>query len=247
MAGDTKADYDANYRFGAEGEWGRDDAHLRPEVKLHYLRSVQQPMAVALWDLLISYLGLTASDVLVVAGAGYGWSIEHIEVALPGINVVGVDISDYIAAEAGNTDESEIAEAILAVGLDPLTGRGLQIMQRWSTPGRNKNDNIVVLTEDMKSNQSRNRVRQALGNTTPTHIISENVMSTNTTDLLDQEILDWTTELNKLTSTEVIHLMTVDGVDLSNSVRTAEEVFALTGHRTILARPNTGILKDITA
>jgi hypothetical protein len=220
VAGYTKADYDAQYSIGAEGEWGRPGGTT--EIRVHYQRAAAEGFLHPRWDALVPHLGLTASDILVVAGCGFGWSVDYIETLLPGINVVGVDISDYVNAEKDTSDEAEIDEYIIAAGETPDSERGARVKAKFHTPGPKAT--VVVLQEDMKNNQSRNRVRQALGNVTPTHIITEDMVQ----EFTDVEIAEWVTELNKLTTTEKIHIISGEGI------RTAENINTITGHRTLL-------------
>ena len=220
MAGYTKEEYDAQYSIRSEREWGHPST--RAEVRIGYQRAAMVDYINPRWDLLVSYLGLLSTDVVVLAGAGFGWAIDHIETLLPGIKVVGVDISDYIDSQKDTDDATEIDEYIVAGGLDPSTGRGGQIKAKYHTPGPKAT--VVVLKEDMKTNQSRNRVRQALGNNTPTYVITEDMIQ----QFTDSEIADWVTELDKLTTTAKIHIIT------NEMDRTVEDINALTGHRVLL-------------
>ena len=149
------------------------------------------------------------------------------------MNIVGVEISDYIASEKDTDDTTEIDEYITNGGLDPASGQGLLIHNKWCTPGVPRATQIV-LQEDMKTNQSRNRVRQALGNQTPTHVITEDMIQ----EMTDLEIVEYSTELKKLTATETIHVIS------NEKIRTAENIFSLTGQRTILVHGG-NIVKDL--
>lgn len=234
MAGDTKADFDANYSIRIERYLPTNPPRGgRAEVRLGYQRSVMAETYLnPRWDALVPYIGLQSSDHVVIGGSAFGWSIDHIISLVPGINVVGVDISDYIDDEKDTDDSIEVSEYIIAVGLDPLTGRGLEIMNKHVTPGPKAT--VVVLKESMKTNQSRNKVRQALSNNIPTFIISEDMVN----QMSDQDILDLIVEINKIPDVVIIHVMS------GENDRTAENVVALTGHRCIIAT-SAGILKDV--
>jgi hypothetical protein len=231
VAGFTKADFDNQYDIGAEGEWGHPGGTT--EIRVHYQRKVLQDRVAGMWSALIPVIPLVASDIVVIAGAAFGWSADYVAGALPGINIVGVDISDYVEASKDADDTSEIEEYIAIAGVPSGDIRAQRVRAKYTSPGVNKATQ-VVLNEDMKTNQSRNKVRQALGNNTPTHVITEDMIQVFT----DPEIADWVFELNKLTTTEKIHIISGEGD------RTAEEINALTGHRVIVAT-SAGVLKDV--
>ncbi len=219
MAGYTKADFDRMYSLRAEREWGHPAT--RPEVRLHYHYGVSQKRIAARWDAIVAHLGLTAADIIVVAGGGFGWAVEHLEQALPGINAVSVDISDYVDNEKGNDEGAEIDAAITAVGLDPLAGRGLQIKNKYFRAGPRSRS--VVLKDDMLSVPSRNRVRQALGNNMPTHIFTEDMVG----EFPETEIAAWVVEIDKIPA-ETIHVMS------SETARSGTDVNTITGHRVLV-------------
>jgi len=230
MAGYTKADYDASYSIRAEREWGHPST--RTEIRIGYQYEAMKDYINPRWDAIVAHLGLTTSDIIVVAGGGFGWAVEHLKTLMPGINAVSVDISDYIDAEKDTSDSTELDKYITDGGLDPLTGRGAQIKAKYSRPGARSKS--IILKEGMNNNGSRNRVRQALGNNIPTHIFTENMIQ----EFTDIEIMDWVNELDKLTNTVKIHIITNE-ID-----RTAESIAALTGHRTLLVGDH--VDKDIS-
>ncbi|MCK5644341.1 MAG: hypothetical protein KAJ19_26315, partial [Gammaproteobacteria bacterium] len=130
MVGWTKADYDANYRCQIERRMpggGPPPAEGRPAVRLHYHKWFMKPILADMWTTLQPVLNILSTDYVCVVGAGFGWGVDAI-IAETSATVVGIDISDYIVAEQGNTEEAEIRAEITAVDLDPNTGRGADIL-----------------------------------------------------------------------------------------------------------------------
>ena len=220
MAGYTKADFDANYKFRAERLWGRTG--IRSEVLLNYHSFFMAPILAARWDNIVpSILNILSTDKVVVVGAGFGWGVDRL-IELTGCTAVGVDISDYIEADKGLDENSELIAAIQLVGLDETVGRGLLIYNTYKTTGARTVS--VVLKEDMLSNKSRNEVKKALGNAAPDYIITEDMIQ----ELSDTEIAAWVNEAEKLPGAIVVHI-------ISNEIaRTAEQLNTLTGHKVIL-------------
>ena len=176
MAGWTKADYDANYRCQIERNMpggGPPPAEGRPAVYIRYHKWFMKPILVSMWARLQPVLNILSTDKVCVVGAGFGWGVEAI-VAETGATVVGIDISDYIAAEQGNTEEAELRAAITVVGLDPDTGRGADILA-FASDGLPRS-NVVVLQNDAASGPQRNAIRTALGNKWPSVVVYENIV-----------------------------------------------------------------------
>ncbi len=183
MAGWTKEDYDAAYRFRVERYFGGHPS-TRGEVKVHYHRWAMKPFWANRWRKLQLVLNILPTDDVCVIGSGFGWGVEAIT-AETGATVVGIDISDYIAAEQGTTEEAELRAEIALVGLDPDTGRGLELMGiLYDAQPR---ANVIVLQEDAKNNQSRQRIRAALNNNWPSVVVYEDIVDDT---WADQDIID---------------------------------------------------------
>ena len=101
MAGWTKADFDANYRFRVERYFG-GHPNTRPEVVVHYHKWAMLSILNSRWATLQPILNIASTDHVCVVGAGFGWGVDAV-IAETGATTVGVDISDYVAAEQGNT------------------------------------------------------------------------------------------------------------------------------------------------
>jgi hypothetical protein len=107
-----------------------------------------------MWDTLQPILQIQPTEYVLVVGAGFGWGVEYLA-SLTGATCVGIDVSDHIQAQQGTDEETEIDEAITAAGLDPATGRGAAI--KAYVYDAQPRSNVIVLNEDMQTNQSRNQ------------------------------------------------------------------------------------------
>ena len=178
MAGWTKADYDNSYRWRVERYMG-GHPNTRPEVVVRYHRWAMAPLLANRWAVLQPVLNILSTDHVCVVGAGFGWGVDAL-IAESSATVVGIDISDYIAAEQGTTEESELRSQVVAAGLDPDTGRGLEVMN-FIFDGQPRS-NVVVLQNDAASGPQRKEVRTALGGNWPSVVIAENVIDDTWTD-----------------------------------------------------------------
>lgn len=178
MAGWTKADYDAAYSIRVERYFGGHPPG-RAELKVNYHKWGMQPILAARWAKLVPALGLQSIDYICVIGAGFGWGVDAL-IAESGATCVGIDISDYIAAEQANTEEAELRANVVAVGLDPDSGRGLELMN-IIYDGLPRS-NIVILQSSASSQNERQEIRTALGGNWPTHSIFEDIVDDAWTD-----------------------------------------------------------------
>jgi len=169
-----KALYDLAYASDAE-----PDGHpnTRPGIRLHYNRYVMYPEMLRRAQALISLLGITLSDKILIVGCGFGWTAEAL--AGMGYSVVGTDISSYIQNNKGLSEDADISAAITAVGLDPASGEGMMHFNRLKGDG--VRTRATVLNEDSASVKSRNQIKNLIG--TPTIIITEDLL----TSLTDNE------------------------------------------------------------
>ena len=229
MPGYTKADYDNAYRIRVDRYFNRDhpevaqDPAQTGEVILHYHRWSVKWIVEGMWDTLQPILQIQPTEYVLVVGAGFGWGVEHVT-AITGATVAGIDVSDHIQAAQGTDEETEIDEAITAVGLDPATGRGAAI--KAYVYDAQPRSNVIVLNEDGSTNQSRNAIRQALGNNWPTVCIVENLVDANTTD---QEITQVNNALNLFAGDQRVIWITGKGYP----GRTLEQLQTLTGAEVI--------------
>lgn len=181
-----KPDFDAAYRCNIERYFNRDHPEVSQDpnqtgmVTLNYHRWFIEPIIQAMWARLAPVLNVSPLSNVLVVGAGFGWGVEAFMAETGVTNCVGLDISAYIHAEKDNTEEAEIDAAITATGLDPASGRGAAI-KAYCYDGQPRT-NIVVLNEDMQTEQSRNAIRSALGGNWPDVVIIENLVDANTTE-----------------------------------------------------------------
>jgi hypothetical protein len=163
-----KSLFDLAYEFPAE-----PDGHpnTRQGIWLHYNRYVLYPEMLKRAQFFISHFGLTQTDRVLVVGAGFGWTVEAL-VDL-GIEAIGADVSAYIQNNKGTSEDSEVAEAISAVGLNPAAGEGLLHFNRLRSTQRTKAN---ILNEDSSNNASRNRVKRAFSSDI-TLIITEDLVT----------------------------------------------------------------------
>ncbi len=178
MAGWTKAEYDAAYSWRVERYFG-GHPNTRPEVRVHYHRWAMAPLLANRWSVLQPVLNILSTDEVIVVGAGFGWGVDAL-ITETGAAVVGIDISDYIAAEQSNTEETELRAAVTAASLDPDSGRGLEIMGHiYDAQPRS---NVIILQEDAATNGSRQAIRAALGGTNPSVVVYEDIIDDDWTD-----------------------------------------------------------------
>lgn len=200
MAGWTKADFDANYSFPFDKYLpdGWNEQRDGPLVRAHYSYHFMAPFFAQWWGNIAPAVGLTATDRVVVVGSAFGWGVEALINEVPGITAIGVDISDYVQTEKGNSEEAEFIAEMQAIGKDEDSPRGLEI--RALARAQRTPNSIQIEQEDLLSNQSRNRIRQALGNQWPTHIITEDLIQT----LDDAELTAWVDAASNIPAT-VVH------------------------------------------
>jgi len=182
MVGFTKADYDSNYRYQVERRMpggGPPPAEGREPVRIHYHKLFMQPILANMWAKLQPILNILVTDNVCVVGAGFGWGVDAL-VAETGATAVGIDISDYIATAQSTTEEAELRAEVTAVGLDPDTGRGLDVMN-FIYDGLPRS-NVIVLNNGASTGPQRQEIRTALGGNWPDVVVYENIIDDSWTD-----------------------------------------------------------------
>lgn len=185
----TKADYDANYRTQIERRMpggGPPPSEGREPVRIHYHKWVMVPLLANMWATLQPILNIGSTEVICVVGAGFGWGVAAIKTEIGAVNVVGIDISQYIADEKGNTEEAEIRAEITAVGLDPNTDRGADILA-FASDGSIRS-NVIILQNDAATGPQRQAIRAALDGNWPSVVIAENIIDDDWTDTEVEEL-----------------------------------------------------------
>ncbi len=182
MAGWTKAQYDAAYRCQIERRMpggGPPPAEGRPPVYIRYHKWYMKPILESMWAKLQPVLNISAIEDVCVVGAGFGWGVEALATE-SGANVIGIDISDYIVANYSVSEEAELRAEVTLAGLDPDTGRGLEVMS-FIYDGQPRTG-VIVYQEDMSSSESKAAIRTALGGVWPSVIVYENIVDDSWTD-----------------------------------------------------------------
>ena len=158
----TKADYDGIYYARLE-----PDGHpaSRPAVVVNYCRWLDYPWHQTAATNLISILGLQPTQRIVLVGSGFAWTLEALvlEHGFDPARVVGVDTSAYVHSAKATSEEADIRAAISAVGLDPNTGRGAELLARAWDGGARVRAGIRIINETLTNNASRRRTRDAVG------------------------------------------------------------------------------------
>lgn len=150
-------------------------------LRLHYHPAVQKPSKLVMAQRLVDWFAandtpLTASDRVAVIGGAFGWTCEALEDLVPGLEAISVDLSQYVQDTKDQSPDDELIESIEAEGRTHTDGGvGQYLYDMFKDPNPRSRDGSKVLQEDLISNQSRNRVRQALKNADPTWVITEEV------------------------------------------------------------------------
>ncbi len=191
---------------GAEGEWGHPNT--RNEVRLVYSRYHVLPELRRRWAWLVPALGLTPLSSIALVGCAYGYSLEVL--AEMGITrVVGTEPTAGLRTKMAQSEDADVQAAIEAVGLTIASGDGLRLYNALrERPGVARSPKAAdVLNEDLSSNQSRTRLRNALiakGGSSGWIVITENVL----TVLSDAECTTLATRARSLNGIgRLIHLV----------------------------------------
>lgn len=118
---------------------------------------------------------LTASDRVAIIGGAWNWLGEALEDLIPGLETCSIDLSNYIQTEKDASPDNELVEVIQGQGMVESSGVGLALFNMFTDPNPRCRDGSKVVQADISTNQGRNKVRQALRNTDPTLVITEEV------------------------------------------------------------------------
>jgi len=220
MAGYTKEDFDTLYSIRARIYHSETNSFERTPIRLHYSRvTMYRDFVIPRWTNLISKLNLIIADKIIIVGAGFGWGVEEL-IAQTGCVAVGTDISDYVHSVKILDERTDIEAAIVAAGFDPTSGKGLYYFNNlYDSEIRTKS---VVLNEDMTTAKSRNNIKQFLGDSNPTWVITEDMLS----DFTDKEATDLTALADKFATSNTCHFVREN---TGANPKTLEEWNTLTG------------------
>ena len=188
--------FDLAYAFHAE-----PDGHpnTREAIQLHYNRYALFPDMLRRAEFFASNFKLTADDNILIIGCGFGWTTEALTSI--GIAAVGTDTSSYVSMTKSMNEDVDISAAIIAVGLSPVSGEGLEHFNRIRGDG--VRTRATILNEDGNTEFSRIRIQNAFsGNITL--IITEDVV----TSLSDAECIAFQTQLEKYNVPRICHFVT---------------------------------------
>lgn len=149
--------------------------------KLHYHPLVQKPSKAVMAQRLVDYLTaqgdpLEGTDRLCVIGGAFGWLGEALEDLVPGLEVVSVDLSNYVQSVKDVSPDDELIESIEAAGNTHTDGGvGQFLFDKFTDPNPRSRNGGKVLQEDLTSVKSRNAVKKALRQTDPTRVVTEEV------------------------------------------------------------------------
>lgn len=134
------------------------------DITMHYARVALFDGKVALAQRIAAALGWSPpGGTILIYGAAFGWTVEALE-GMGYARVVGADPSQYIADRHDLTEEGDIDAAIVAAGMDPVTGRGaLHKASLWTDPGPRGRSSRKTRQEEGITVGSRNRLKSAVG------------------------------------------------------------------------------------
>ncbi len=179
-------------------------AHLRKEVRVHYVRHMELIRAKGRAITLTAALGLTSTDRVAIVGAGFGWLQEALEELLPGIECVSVETSSWIHSVKDQTESAELDILIQRAGILPIE-TGYDVAMSFLNDGGLKARRPLE-DQDVTSPGGRSQVKakvKAKGVPTPfTWAVSEHVLEW----LDDAEALELDTGMHEL-APNVCHLL----------------------------------------
>lgn len=150
-------------------------------LRLHYHPLVQKPSKAILAQRLVDHFiavgnPLMPSDRLVIIGGAFGWTGEALEDLITGLDVVSIDLSQYVQDTKDLSPDDELTESIEAEGHAVNDGGvGQFLFNKFTDPNPRSRNGGRVLQEDLTSVKSRNAVKKALQQTNPTRVITEEV------------------------------------------------------------------------
>lgn len=190
-----KAEFDRFYRSPVE-RWGHPAS--RPEIVLNYhwfpfisCQAGQPPAGLTVFpyaQTLVSLLGLVAGQAVLIVGCGFngtGRGLTNL-----GIRVIGTDLSSYIHAQKGLTEEAEVRAACVAAGVNPDTDQilgptgpinPLDLFLEGGRAAPQPRGKGEILQEELRIRGSRNSVKNRFSalwpGVSPRYIITEEVLN----------------------------------------------------------------------
>lgn len=172
--------------------------HERKEVRLGYGRAMMLGFCESRAKLLISGLGLTASDRVLLVGSAFGWLAECLEDQVPGLSMVSLDTSTWVQATKDQTETAEIEAAVQAAGILPVMGRYAEIVSSLDDGGPRAR--VPIGSKNVLRANDRAKLKQAHGSFT--WAITETMFSW----LDDAECIEMDAAMHKM-ATNVAHMV----------------------------------------
>lgn len=138
----------------------REDG-TRPEVRLNFHRVNLIPSWRPYVSEIIAALGWQPGDQIAIVGATFGMFEEIARAEHGFVSMAGCDDSRWIQTQKATGEESDVNAAIGAVGANPFTGPPLAEKDELTDGGARAR--VPILNEDLLTQASWNRVKNALG------------------------------------------------------------------------------------
>lgn len=120
---------------------------------------------------------LTGNDSIVIVGCAFNWTGEALMQLIPGLECVGVDLSNYVQQVKDLSPNARLIEAIQAAGYDHLLPNSIgEKLYQWFSTARPWAETIIHNTDLSKQN-NLNTVRNSLNRGTITLGITEELLS----------------------------------------------------------------------
>jgi hypothetical protein len=195
-----KSLWDGWYDKGAEGAWGHPNT--RPEVRLNYHRFVMVDRERNIAIDLKRVLGWDAQTRVLIVGCGFGWVLETLRDELGLASVSGTETSTYIQEYKAVNEDADLITKIQGVGLTTSEGDGLSLFTTFRGDGGPRSKRAVDMEDtELRDAQDRRAVRDKAGGAGLEILTYDGFMNT----LSDSEAVDYSSRLNKMQASRVIH------------------------------------------
>jgi hypothetical protein len=167
-------------------------------IKVGYSRANALPWLKDQTKLWINTVGISASDKVVLVGAGFGWEQEFLEEWFPGIKCVSVDTSEYIHQEKSKSEKDEIKKGTKRI---PKKEKYKKLLEDVGDDGPKAR--VKIVNAEFSTGSGRAAIVQELGEP-PTKVITSDILI----GLSDQEIKKNTKYLDMLGG-QVFHITSI--------------------------------------
>lgn len=140
--------------------WDRQYKSWPHGVQLGYHRVARQGESERQANLIINLLNLQDGMNILLIGATYGWTAEHMEAINSNLNVVSLDTSSLVKANKDLPETDDIRTKMIAQGLDP-DGKDAWRLAKLDDGGPRSRHHSVV-HDDALTGQGRAKLRQLI-------------------------------------------------------------------------------------